>query len=188
MKTDRSETGSDSQTSEKTTRAPWKRAGGVGLTILNPFSDLGVIYRKGVKPTVGRTREAFAFWKSQSASTELLDWAQAVERSGKTAEQLATNFRRIKICWWSLMMLCGGIALMLLAMMLMNLDLPGDTLMRVAKTILLLAIFAGVAFVKALTAVYRLWQLQTRRVSESEGGTFKDFLSQNKWLRLVLIF
>lgn len=188
MKTDRSETGSDSQTDEKTTRVPWKRAGSLGLTILNPFSDLGVIYRKGVKPTVGNARAALAFLKSRSDSSESLDWAQAVERSGKTAEQLATNFRRIKICWWSLMMLCGGIALMLLAMMLFNLDLPGDTLMRVAKTILLLAIFAGVAFVKTLTAVYRLWQLQTRRVSESEGGTFKDFLSQNQWLRLVLTF
>jgi hypothetical protein len=188
MKTDRGQSDPDSQTDEKKTGMPLKRAGSIGLTILNPFSDLGVIYRKGVKPTVDRAREAFAFLKSQSASSESLDWAQAVERSGKTVEQLATNFRRIKICWWSLMMLCGGIALMLLAMMLLNLNLPGDTLMRVAKTILLLAIFAGVSFVKTLTAVYRLWQLQTRRVSEGEGGTFKDFLSQNKWLRLVLIF
>lgn len=188
MKTDRSEKNSESKPNEEKTATPLKRAGSIGLSILNPFSDLFVIYRKGVKPTVGKTREAFALLKSQSAATESLDWAQAVECSGKTAEQLATNFRRIKICWWSLMMLCGGIALMLLAMTLMNLDLPGDTLMRVAKTILLLAIFAGVAFVKTLTAVYRLWQLQARRVSEGEGGTFKDFLSQNKWLRLVLIF
>jgi hypothetical protein len=185
MKTEKN---SEFKPNEKKAGTPLRRAGSIGLSILNPFSDLFVIYRKGVKPTVGKTREAFAFFKSQSDPSELLDWDQAVERSGKTAEQLATNFRRIKICWWSLMMLCGGIALMLLAMMLMNLDLPGETLMRVAKTILLLAIFAGVAFVKALTAVYRLWQLQTRRVSESEGGTFKDFLSQNKWLRLVLIF
>lgn len=188
MKTDRGKADPDLQTDENTAGTQWKRAGSVGLTILNPFSDLGVIYRRGVKPTVGKVREALAFLKSRSDSSESLDWAQAVERSGKTVEQLATNFRRIKICWWSLMMLCGGLAVMLLAMMLLNLDLPSETLMRVAKTLLLLAIFAGVSFVKTLTAVYRLWQLQTRRVSEGEGGMFKDFLSQNKWLRMVLIF
>ena len=36
--------------------SPLRRAGQVGLAILNPFSDLMVIYRTGIQPAVAKLR------------------------------------------------------------------------------------------------------------------------------------
>lgn len=162
-----------------------QRAGHVGLSILNPFSDLAVIYRQGVKPTLGRFQQAWALLNRQSAPSESLNWAEAVARTGKTVEQLQTNFTRIRIAWWCLMMITGGLAAILAVMILLAYGLPSSTLLRAVLAMLVLASLSAVGFVKALIATYRLWQLQGRRVSESEGGTFKDFLAQGHWVRKV---
>lgn len=167
-------------------RTPLRQAGSVGLSILNPFSDLAVLYRRGVKPSAGRLQQAWALLHQEKTAAESLDWSRAVALSGRTPEQLHTNFRRIQVGWWFLMMSAGGLAIMLLAMVLIAQGLPGSTLLRAVMATLLLASLSGAGFVKALIATYRLWQLHTRRVSESEGGTFRDFLAQNEWVRQVL--
>jgi hypothetical protein len=163
-----------------------RRAGHVGLAILNPFSDLAVIYHRGVKPTLGRFQQAWALLNRHSAPSESLDWAEAVARTGRTVEQLQTNFARIRIAWWCLMMITGGLATLLAAMLVFAHDLPSGTLLRAVMATVLLASLSAVGFVKTLISTYRLWQLQGRRVSESEGGTFKDFLAQNHWVRQVV--
>ncbi len=170
----------------KKTATPLHRAGRVGLSILNPFSDLGVIYRQGVRPTMGRLQQAWALLNRSSTPGPSLDWAQAVALSGRSAEQLQTTFKRIRIAWWCLMVIGSGLALSLSLMVLLAHDLPTGTLLRAVMAILILAGLGGIGFVKALTATYRLWQLQKGRVSEREGGTFKDYLFETHWLRKVL--
>lgn len=163
-----------------------RKAGLLSLAIINPFSDLGVIYRKGVQPTIGKLKQAWALLNLQSVASESLDWAQAVARSGRTLEQLETTFKRIRAGWWCVMMVGGGLALMLTGMVLLANDLPSGTLLRAVITILVLAGAGALGFVKTLITTYRLWQLQERRVSEREGGTFQDFLAENRWCRQVL--
>lgn len=75
---------------------------------------------------------------------------------------------------------------MLSGLVLLAHGLPSGTLLRAVITILVLAGAGGLGFVKTLITTYRVWQLQERRVSESEGGTFKDFLTENHWGRQVL--
>lgn len=186
MKTDSRNTGVKTQETDKTTSTPLQRVGHVGWSIINPFSDLGVIYRRGVQPTMGRLREAWALLNHQSAPSESLDWAQAVACSGRTIEQLNTTFTRIRLAWWCLMVIGGGLALVLSGLVLLAHGLSSGTLLRAVITILVLAGAGGLGFVKTLITTYRLWQLQERRVSESEGGTFKDFLFENHWGRQVL--
>ncbi|POP85042.1 conjugal transfer protein TraX, partial [Pseudomonas syringae pv. avii] len=41
---------------DKHSGTPLRRAGHVGLSILNPFSDLAVIYRRGIKPTAQKLK------------------------------------------------------------------------------------------------------------------------------------
>ncbi|MBJ2242809.1 conjugal transfer protein TraX [Pseudomonas sp. MF6768] len=186
MKTDPRNAGEKTQETDKTTSTPLQRVGHVGLSIINPFSDLGVIYRQGVQPTMGRLREAWALLNHQSVPSESLDWAQAVACSGRTIEQLNTTFTRIRLTWWCLMVIGGGLALVLSGLVLLAHGLPSGTLLRAVITILVLAGAGGLGFVKTLITTYRVWQLQERRVSESEGGTFKDFLTENHWGRQVL--
>lgn len=186
MKTDPHTASDKSQETEKTPRTPLQRAGQVGLSFLNPLSDLGVIYRQGMQPGMGRLRQAWALLNHQSTPSESLDWAQAVALTGRTSTQLRTTFTRIRFAWWCLMVISGGLALVLSGLVLLTHDLPSGTLLRVVIAILVLTGAGGLGCVKTLIATYRLWQLQERRVSESEGGTFKDFLAENRWGRQVL--
>lgn len=174
------------QNGDKKPGTPLRRVGHVGLSILNPFSDLGVIYRQGVRPTIGRLRQAWALLNPESTPAQSLDWAQAVALSGRTIEQLRTTFTRIRFAWWCLMVIGGGVAFVLSGLLLLAHGLPSGTLLRAVITILVLTGAGGLGFVKALIATYRLWQLQERRVSEGEGGTFKDFLAENHWVRQVI--
>ena len=187
MKTEPRDTDEERQESDKKPNTPLQRVGHAGLSILNPFSDLGVIYRQGVQPTMGRLHQAWALLNHQSTPSESLDWAQAVARTGKSIEQLNTAFTRIRLAWWCLMVIGGGLALVLSCLALLAHDLPSGTLLRAVITILVLTGAGGLGFVKTLITTYRLWQLQERRVSESEGGTFKDFLAENHWGRQVLM-
>ncbi len=190
MKTDAKNT--DDKADDKTSQSdkkpatPLRRAGRVGLSILNPFSDLGVIYRQGLRPTTGWVRQAWAMLKQPSTPGPSLDWEQAVKASGKPVEHLQATFKRIRIAWWCVMVIGSGLALSLTVMVLLAQGLPTGTLLRAVMTILLLAGLGGVGFVKTLVATYRLWQLQTRRVSKLEGGTFQDFHAETRWFRKVL--
>lgn len=186
MRTNARNTGDTAQDADKAPGTPLRRVGKVGLSIINPFSDLGVIYRQGVKPSAGRLREAWALLNRQSIPTQSLDWAQAVAITGKTVEQLRTTFTRIRFAWWCLMVMGGGMAGVLSVLTLLAHDLPTGTLLRAVITVLVLTGAGALGFVKALVATYRLWQLQARRVSEREGGTFQDFRAENQWWSLVL--
>ncbi|SPW57576.1 conjugal transfer protein TraX [Escherichia coli] len=54
--------------------------------------------------------------------------------------------------------------------------LPVITLIRILVCLLLMSTIAALCASKALIASYRLWQLNERRVSEDEQGTFPDYL------------
>ena len=189
MKTDPHHISGEPEEVERRPATPLRRVGQVGLSVINPLSDLGVIYRQGVKPTMTRFGQAWTLLKvltNPPIPSDSLDWEQAVERSGKTIEHLQTTFKRIRAGWWCLMVIGGVLALVLSGMTLFVDNLPTGTMLRIVITILVLAAFGGLGFVKSLIATYRLWQLQERRVSESEGGTFNDFLAENNWRWQVL--
>lgn len=186
MTTDRAQDEPGTAGAKKSPRTPLRQAGSIGLSILNPFSDVMVFYRRGVKPSANRLQQVWALLNREKKPAESLDYARAIAATGKTPGQLQANFKRIRLGWWFLMMSAGGLAVVLLAMILIAQGLPGSTLFRAGLADVLLAGFSGIGFVKALIANYRLWQLQTRRVSECEGGTFRDFLAQNQWVRQVV--
>lgn len=173
---------------------PLRRAGHVGFAILNvafPLSDVGVIYRRGVKPTVGRFQQAWELLSRKPAKTEAdavgTSWSQAVANTGKSLDQLITYFRRIRAAWWSALAISGCLSVFLSVMLLLAYSgLPSSTFRRAALTLLVLGSLASWSFVKTLIATYRLWQLQERRVSVVERGTFKEFLAENRWCRQVL--
>lgn len=166
---------------------PLRRVGQVGLDLINPFSDLVVIYRTGVMPVVARFKLLREILSQRTRVRETLNWEQAVERAGKPIEQLQKTFKITRGAWWVVMSVPGALAILLLLMVLATkLDLPSSTLFRAGMAILVLAALSSVGFVQALVATYRLWQLQTQRVSEEERGTFKDFLSETRWCRQVL--
>ncbi|KPY43973.1 conjugal transfer protein TraX [Pseudomonas syringae] len=175
---------------DKHSGTPLRRAGHVGLSILNPFSDLAVIYRRGIKPTAQKLKLLKTLLTPASATTEAdavgVSWSVAVARSGRTIEQLLTSYNRIRAAWWCLMMFSASLSVLLLAMLLANFSLPLSTFLRATVTLLALGAIASLGFVKTLIATYRLWQLQNRRVSVAERGTFNDFLAETRWCRLVL--
>mgnify|MGYP000651315382 CR=1 FL=1 len=168
--------------------SPLRRAGQVGLAILNPFSDLMVIYRTGIQPAVAKLRILRAQLKRTHVSSEQLSWAQAVERSGRPVEQLQKAFRRKRIAWWSVMLVTGSLSLLLLLMILANLGLPTVTIIKAVVTDAVLVTAALFSFVKVLEANYRLWQLATHRVSLEELGAFQDYKAENSlWLQVVTV-
>lgn len=115
------------------------------------------------------------------------DWSQAVADSGLSQERLARNYRISRWFWWGLMWLTGlpaaGFLLMLLAA---GGSVSGTGWLRVGCVLLVLALLAATGFVQALASAYRLWQLQEKRVSASEEGSFQAFLQETRWCRQVL--
>jgi len=169
---------------------PLQRVGQVGLSILNPFSDLAVIYRRGAKPTIEKLRLLAGLVTKKSDQPEAdavgTSWATAVAQSGRSVTQLISSYTRIQTAWWFLMFVSGGMALLLLVMILFTRGVPAETMARAGIATVLLASVSAVGFVKSLIATYRLWQLQQKRVSVTERGTFKDFLAETRWCRQVL--
>lgn len=164
-----------------------KRVGQVGLSIINPFSDLAVIYRTGVKPVVLKLQILREQLKRNPTSAEELNWAQAVERSGRSVVQLQNAFRRKRLAWWAAMFVTGSLAVLLLLMTFANSSLPAVTITRAAITDLVLAAAGLFSFVKVLDANYRLWQLASERVSLEECGTFHDYKVENDmWLQVMM--
>ncbi|RMV70247.1 TraX protein [Pseudomonas caricapapayae] len=176
---------------DKPSDTPLRRAGHVVLSILNPFSDLAVLYRRGMKPAAHKLKRLKSLLPSTSATTEEdavgVSWREAVARSGRSIDQLLTAYNRIRTAWWCLMMVSACLSVLLLAMLLLaNFSLPLITFLRATVTLLVLVAIASLGFVKTLIATYRLWQLQKRRVSVAERGTFNDFLAETRWRQLVL--
>ena len=66
--------------------------------------------------------------------------------------------------------------LLLCGMALAATALPAITLIRILACLLLMSAIAALCASKTLIVSYRLWQLNERRVSEDEQGTFPDYL------------
>lgn len=184
MKTDAN---TDSSASHKPSAL--RRVGHVGLAFINPFSDLMVIYRTGLKPTltkVGTLREQL---RRRSANQEELTWTQAVQRSGRSVEHLQRTFRRGRLMWWVVMMATGGLSMALLLMIVAAyVELSSGTLLRAATAALLLTSISACSMAKVLTANFRLWQLAEQRLSIGEKGTFQDYNSETTmWRQVVTI-
>lgn len=172
---------------EKKSVSPLRRAGMVGLNLILPIAEVQLIYRTGVLPAVDRFKLLREMLRRPQVERESLNWEQAVERADRSVEQLQSSFRRIRAAWWFLMAVPGSLAILLFLMVLATkLNLPSGTLLRAGMAVLVLTALGCVGFAKALVATYRLWQLESRRVSEEERGTFKDFLAETRWCRQVL--
>lgn len=166
---------------------PLRRVGNVALQVINPLSDLMVIYRKGVVPAFDRLRLLRQMTVSRPVERETLTWEQAVQQSGVPVEKLRKGFKLTRALWWCLMVVPGAFALILSVLLAFAASgLPGETALRVGVAILVLTALSSVGFVKALVATYRLWQLDMRRVSQAERGTFRDFCVETNWLRQVI--
>jgi len=180
----------ETDTAESSTSAPASKlrtAGRVTLAIINPFSDLMVIYRRGVQPTVGKLKLLWQIVNQSGAPGEALSWQQAVDSTGKSPAQLLTNFRRMRVAWWCLMTLASLFACMLTLMVVFAYSsLPTGTLIRALVALLVLVSLGAFGFVKTLAMNYRIWQLEEQRVSEQEHGTFLDFRAENRWCLQVL--
>lgn len=176
------------QSKRKAVPPSLRRAGRVGLSLINPFSDLAVIYRRGVRPIGDNLARAWARVRERrEINRDALTWAQAVAATGVSVEQLRTHCLRIRAFWWFLMLVGSGLSLMLLLMVMVTFAaLPGVIVLRAIITSGVLALLGGVGFVQALVATYRLWQLTARRVSQDEKGTFGDFCAENRWCRQVV--
>lgn len=171
---------------EDKTKSVLKKAGRVGLTILNPLSDLGVIYRNAFFPMKKNLDRMKALLQGNAQEREKLNWAEAVAITGQTAEELMVNFKRIRVVWWVLMATTGMLAIFLILLLLSANDLPQVTSFRSVTATLALMACTSIGFVKTLITTYRLWQLKERRVSEREKGTFQNFLAENNWVQQVL--
>ncbi|HEJ9033285.1 TPA: hypothetical protein SML49_004205 [Serratia marcescens] len=77
---------------QKPAASSWRRVGKVGVALVNPLSDLGVIYRSGVRPILNNLARARAMIRArQQVKREPLTWAQAVAAAGVPIEQLGVS-------------------------------------------------------------------------------------------------
>lgn len=172
-----------------------RRVGRVGLAIINPFSDLAVIYRTGIKPVgvkLGVLQEQMASLRAmrKNKSKESLTWAQAVASTGQSVAQLQAGFRRLRRIWWLLMVGISPVAVFLLLNILFTAsNLPVQTLLRAITVDAALITLAMLSVAKVLNNDYRLWQLASRRVSIEEQGTFQDYAAEQRiWRQVVTPF
>lgn len=166
----------DNDSSDSPERASTvKRALTVGIAIINPFSDLKVIYNSGFKPLTLKLKDLIAFVRPRTGPVEILNFDQAVQRSGKTVAELKISYRRKQLLWSVPMICLGALSLILFSMILLASNLPTVTMIRASASALIMAALAFYSYSRVLGAVYRHWQLINQRVSISEGGTYSDF-------------
>lgn len=165
-----------------------KRAGWLALNIFVPASDVSHMFCYTVRNTARLWRRIREVTSGRSARDyRPADWSQAVTDSGLPPSRLRRNFR-INLCiWWGLMWLTGlpavGFLLMLIAA---GHDVSATGWLRIGCVLLVLGLISATGFTQALGVSYRLWQLEERRVSASEQGSFHDFLRETRWCRRVL--
>lgn len=108
----------------------------------------------------------------QPESPVCMTWEEAVRASGLTVDELDRRLRRRRMFWRTGFWLMMIPVLLLCGMALAATALPVITLIRILVCLLLMSTIAALCASKALIASYRLWQLNERRVSEDEQGTF----------------
>jgi len=193
MQNDTQHTAAESAVHDITERAKpttARRVGQIGLAIINPFSDLAVIYRTGIKPIGIKVQILREQLKRQSASKESLTWAQAVACTGQSVEQLQSGFRRLRRIWWLLMVGISPLAVFLLLNILLTAaSLPMQTVLRAIAVEAALIALAMLSVAKVMNNDYRLWQLTAKRVSLDEKGTFQDYAAEHRiWRQVVSPF
>lgn len=172
-------------TEKKSTSA---RIGRSVLSVINPSSDLKIIYRLGIKPIYEKFRTLSVFSKSESSKRELLTFEQAVQASGRTVEQLKKIYFRRQLFWWLPMALSMIFSMMIVVFSFIASDLPVITLIRGISWAIVLASLSIFCLVSSVKAAYRRWQLANEKVSIEEGGTFSDFMQEdNQILKVILL-
>lgn len=152
---------------------------------LDAITGTGKIAIHSLANTVRRGKAVF---QQESAwRKEQLTFDQAVRESGYTVSQLRLKFTFLKRFWWLITLTCGGMTPALLVMVLLAAQsLPGLTLLRACTTTLVLTAITAVAATKVIICQYRRWQLDTRRLHPDEGGTFRAFRAEARWLRKTI--
>ncbi len=182
-------TDADTDTSATQKPSTLRRVGHVGLAFINPFSDLMVIYRTGLKPTLTRVATLREQLRRRSTNLEELTWMQAVQRSGRSVEHLQRTFRRGRLLWWGVMMVTGGLSAALMLMIAAAYaGLPSGTLLRAGTAALVLTSISAYSVAKVVAANFRLWQLKVQRLSVEENGTFLDYRHEcAMWRQVVTV-
>lgn len=165
-----------------------KRIGWWMLNVFVPVSDVSSMlrYTGGNLSQLGqRFRDVTR--RRTANNYRPVSWSQAVEDSGLSPAMLRRNYCVGLWTWWALMCLTGlpvlGFMMLLLAS---GSDVSATGWLRVGCVMLVLGLLSVTGFVQALRVSYRLWQLEEQRVSASEKGSFRDFLSETRWCRRVL--
>ena len=160
------------------------------MAIINPFSDLAVIYRTGIKPIGTKLQILRTQFERHQSPKESLTWAQAVACTGQSVEQLQSGFRRLRRIWWLLMVGISPVAIFLLLTIFYTASsLPMQTVLRAIAVDAALVTLVMLSVAKVMNNDYRLWQLTTRRVSLDEKGTFQDYAAEQRiWRQVVSPF
>ena len=169
------------------TRRRAARGAYLTLNTLLPLSESREILSRSAQPwltTWARLKHLSQLKRAQA--TREPDWQTAVKESGRTPAQLE---RRYRLC--TLLCLAFGgltllIALMLLFTGLTTPNAPPLAWLQAILQIIMLLCATALAMVQALKYRYRRWQVQTRRFSAAERGTFNDFWAENNGWRAAL--
>lgn len=193
MQNDAQQSGPESAANDNAERekpSTARRVGQISLAFINPFSDLAVIYRTGLKPIGTKLQILRTQFERHRGPKESLTWAQAVACTGQSVEQLQSGFRRLRRIWWLLMVGISPLAVFLLLNILFTAaSLPMQTVLRAIAVEAALVALAMLSVAKVMNNDYRLWQLTTQRVSLDEKGTFQDYAAEQRiWRQVVSPF
>lgn len=165
-----------------------RRAGWFALNVFVPASEVSQVFRYTGRSAGRLWQRLRDITAGRGAGDYRPDsWAQAVADSGLPSSRLRRNLRVNLWIWWGLMWLTGlptvGFLVMLLSA---GHDVSVTGWVRICIVLLVLGLISATGFVQALGVTYRLWQLDERRVTASEQGSFRDFLNETRWCRRVL--
>lgn len=176
-----------------------KQAASIALRILLPFWSMRQTVRLA-KQEAAKTKENWATIKEMSAEAKqallrgdgdesnesqpmTFDEAMANRKPGAmSVEQLHLYFLRRKRA----ALLAGSIFWLLGVIGIFSGCIDGST-KTVIQSLLSIAAASPLLFALALSAQFRMWQLETRRLAVVEHGGFNDFLTENpNWLLKTL--
>lgn len=173
---------------KKTPVVTARRAGWFALNVFVPASEVSQVFRYTGRSAGRLWQRLRDITAGRGAGDYRPDsWAQAVADTGLPSFRLRRNLRINRWIWWGLMWLTGLPAVGFMVMLLtagQGVSVTGW--LRIGIVLLVLGLISATGFVQALGATYRLWQLDERRVSASEKGSFRDFLNETRWCRRVL--
>ncbi|AVF38226.1 conjugal transfer protein TraX [Rahnella sikkimica] len=165
-----------------------RRAGWFALNVFVPASEVSQVFRYTGRSAGRLWQRLRDITAGRGAGDYRPDsWAQAVADTGLPSSRLRRNLRVNLSIWWGLMWLTGLPAVGFLVMLLSAAhDVSVNGWLRIGIVLLVLGLISATGFVQALGVTYRLWQLDERRVSASEKGSFRDFLNETRWCRRIL--